>query len=128
MSSTPIGRPKAEPAGPEPLVLQKWEHFVAWLFDHTAKWPKSARFTITQRLENHALDVTEQLVLARYEPRERARLLHDTNLRFERMRHLLRLAHDARVMPHHGFESAIRQIDEAGRMVHGWRQALGARS
>jgi hypothetical protein len=45
---------------------------LGWLLDHCAKWPKSARFTLTQRIENHALDVTEQLVLARYEPGARA--------------------------------------------------------
>jgi hypothetical protein len=54
------------------LVLAKWEEFTGWLLDHCAKWPKSARFTLTQRIENHALDVTEQLVLARYEPGARA--------------------------------------------------------
>ena len=122
--SEPFVRPKAREAGPELLVLAKWEEFTGWLLDHTAKWPKSARFTITQRVENHALDVTEDLVLARYEPRGRREILHRINLTLERMRFLFRLAVDARVMPKNGFETAVRQVDEVGRMLHGWRESL----
>ena len=123
----PLDRPKAAEAGPELLVLQKWEAFTAWLLNHTARWPKAARFTLTQRLENHALDVTELLVEARYEPRLRKRLLLDVNLRLERMRFLCRIARDARIENKKGFESTMRHIDEVGRMVHGWRVAIGDR-
>ncbi len=126
--STPIGRPPAAEAGPELLVLQKWEAFTGWLLNHTGKWPKAARFTLTQRLENHALDVTEMLVQARYEPKLRVRLLlHEVNLRLERMRFLCRIAVESRVENPKGFESTLRQLDEVGRMVHGWRVAIGAR-
>jgi hypothetical protein len=155
MSRPPGSRPPAREAGPELLVLSRWEEFTGWLLDHTAKgphqnnldvfsleaegfptrfepsyfggspkWPKSARFTLTQRIENHALDVTEMLVQARYEPGGRKARLEDANLRLERMRHLLRLACGAQVESPKGFESALRGIDEAGRMLHGWRKAL----
>ncbi len=124
----PLDRPPAAEAGPELLVLQKWETFVGWFLHHTGKWPKHARFTLAQRLENHALDITELLVQARYEPRWRSRLLHDVNLRLERMRFLCRIAKDGRVEHEKGFESTIRGLDECGRMVHGWRVALGDRA
>jgi len=93
--SLPLDRPPAAEAGPELLVLQKWETFVGWFLHHTGKWPKHARFTLTQRLENHALDVTELLVQARYEPKQRANLLRTVNLRLERMRFLCRIATSA---------------------------------
>lgn len=124
----PLDRPAAATAGPELLALQQWERFTAWLLDHTRRWPKAARFTLTQRLENHALDVTELLVQARYEPGLRSRSLHEVNLRLERMRFLCRIARDARIEHDKGFESTIRQVDEVGRMVHGWRVALGDRT
>ena len=60
--SFPLDRPPATEAGPELLVQQKWETFTAWFLNHTARWPKAARFTLTQRLENHALDVTERSI------------------------------------------------------------------
>jgi len=108
-------------------VLSRWEEFTGWLLDQTARWPKSARFTLTQRVENHALDVTEMLVLARYDPRERRSLLCRVNLLFERMRFLFRIARRGNVMPRRGFEVAMRGVDETGRMIHGWRKALEAR-
>ena len=66
-------RPPAREAGPELLVLANWEEFTGWLLEHTVRWPKSARFTLCQRVQNHALDVIELLVVARYEPKERHR-------------------------------------------------------
>lgn len=117
-------RPPARTAGPELFVLSKWEEFSAWFFEHTGRWPKSARFTLCHRVQELALDVADMLVVARYEPRERRAILRRANLALERMRVLLRLALAAKVMPKSGFESAVRGIDEAGRMIHGWRRSL----
>lgn len=127
MNSNLSHRPAARKAPPELLVLAKWEDFSAWLFEHTGRWPRSARFTLSQRVQTLALEVCEQLVVARYEPRERAATLQRANLSLERMRVLLRLALNARVMPKRGFETAVRGIDETGRMIHGWRQNLTSR-
>lgn len=125
--TAPIAHQQPREAGPELLVLQKWEAFTGWLLAHTARWPKSHRFTFVQRLQNLALDITEALVEARYERASRARLLRQVNLGFERMRLLCRIAREAGVMPKRGFEVAMRGIDEAGRMVHGWRRSLDGR-
>ncbi|MBX3464317.1 MAG: four helix bundle protein [Planctomycetes bacterium] len=125
--SLPLDRPPAAEAGPELLVLRQWEEFTGWFLNHTGRWPKAARFSLTQRLENHALDVTEMLVQARYEPRQRAGLLRAINLRLERMRFLCRIARDAKVEQPKGFEATLRRLDEVGRMVHGWRVAIGDR-
>jgi hypothetical protein len=118
-------RPPAREAGPELLVLARWEEHTGWLFQHTARWPRSARFTLCRRVQELALEVAELLVVARYEPRERARALRAANLLLERMRLCLRLARAARIASPRGFESAVRGIDEVGRMLHGWREALG---
>lgn len=121
-------RPAAREAGPELLLLQKWEDTAGWLIEHTAKWPKSARFTFVQKVDNHVLGVLEMLVSARYEPDQRRRLLREINLRLEHLRFLLRMARARHVMPAAGFEIAMRGIDELGRMVHGWRVAIGERT
>ncbi len=125
--SEPTTRPPAREAGTELLCLQRWEETAGWLVEHTAKWPKSARFALVQKVDNHALDVLEMLVVARYEPNERRPILREVNLRLERLRFLLRIARTRGVMPAAGFETAMRGIDELGRMVHGWRTALGER-
>lgn len=120
----PLERPPAREAGPELAVLARWEEFCAWLLPHTGRWPRSARFTLCRRVQDHALDVVELLVLARFEPRQRVRSLRRANLLLERMHHLFRLARGAGVMSQAGFESAMRGVDETGRMIGGWRKAL----
>lgn len=122
--STPTDRPRPREAGTELLVLAHWEAFVPWLLDGCARWPRSARFSLTQRLENHALDVLELLVVARYQPRQRAVSLHQANLLLERMRFLYRVARARQLISARAFDKAMRDVDEAGRMIHGWRQRL----
>ena len=126
MSAYLSNRPAAREAGPELLVLQRWEDFCAWLIPHTGRWPKSSRFTFGQRVQNHALDIVELLVVARWEPRRRRRSLDQANLMLERLRHLFRLARGAGIMSPSGFESAMRGLDETGRMLGGWRKAVAA--
>jgi hypothetical protein len=121
-------REPARPAGPELLVLALWEEFCGWFLDYTNRWPKSLRFTLTQRLQIHALDVLEQLVVARYDARGRLPRLHDVNLVLERMRFLLRLGRERAGTPQRGFEHAVERIDACGRMLHGWRVTLRVRN
>jgi hypothetical protein len=127
MSRFLSNRPAAREAGPELLVLAKWEEFTGWLLEHTARWPKSARFSLVRRVDDHALDVTELLIVARWEPRERKRALREIDLRLERLRFLLRIARSRSVLASTSFERAVRAVDEAGRMIHGWRATLEAK-
>ena len=126
MSLPSPGKRPSRQAGPELLVLARWEEFTGWLLAHTGRWPKTARFTLTQRVQNHALDLTEKLVLARYDRGARASLLTEVNLLLERLRFLFRLALQSQAMPKKGFETAMRGLDETGRMLYGWRKSLSA--
>ncbi|QDU69535.1 four helix bundle protein [Engelhardtia mirabilis] len=125
MTSQPADRPRPRDAGPELLALARWEAFCEWFLPHTARWPRSCRFTLVRRLQDHALDVAEWLVVARYEPAQRAELLRRANLHLERMRHLLRLARSLGHGSSRAAERAHGEIDEVGRMLFGWRRSLG---
>lgn len=127
MTRHPLDRPPPKAAGPELLVLTHWEEATARLFAASNHWPKSARFTLTQRLQNLALDVTGLLVSARYEPTHRAVALRECNLVLEQMRFLLRLARNAGIDGNRSFERLVSDLDETGRMLHGWRVSLGER-
>lgn len=127
MSDVPPSTATPGKAGPELMILEKWEAFAEWFLVHTARWPKSCRFTLTQRLENHALDVEEELVSARYSPKDRLERLAGINPRLELMRRLLGIARSTKIQPGRGFETSVRAIDEVGRMIWGWRDALKRR-
>lgn len=125
--STSIDRPPPRRAAPELIVLARAEDFTTWFLEHTRRWPKSARFTITQRLENLALDVVDDLVVARYERRGRGRRLDRVNLALERMRHLLRIAGRTNISPSKTLDAAMVRLDEIGRILHGWRAVTSGR-
>jgi len=124
MSVPPARSVKAKAAGSELLCLQIWEQHAGWLIEHTAKWPKSSRFSLVQKVDGHVLEILELLVVARYEPADRRLSLKRANLKLEQLRFLLRVAHARGIENASGFEKAMRGIDELGRMLHGWRQAL----
>jgi hypothetical protein len=107
-------------------VFVKWMEFLKWLLPATEKFPKSVRFTFSNRIDNLALDLVEDLVEARYSSEKRA-ILKRVNLRLEKMRLLLRLSHELRYLSHTGYEHAMRALNETGRMVGGWQKQQAER-
>lgn len=105
-----------------PAVFAAWEQFVGWLLERTEKFPKRVAFTFRTRIDNLALDVYERLIEARYQ-RERGTLLTRINLDLEKLRLLLRLAHEQRVLDPRAFSRACGELDTVGRMVGGWQRA-----
>lgn len=103
----------------DPVLLVHWEATLRDLFARTRKFPKHLRPTLTQRIDNLALDVLERLVEARW-TRQKAAMLHAANLGIEKLRLLCRLAHDEQFLDHRGYECVSRNLDEAGAMIGGW--------
>jgi hypothetical protein len=97
----------------------KWSEFVQWLFPHTEKFPKRARFTLALRIENLALDIIEDLVEARY-TRNKTAILRRINLRLEKMRILLRFSHGFRYLSTRSYEFAVKTLNQTGAMIGGW--------
>jgi hypothetical protein len=114
--------------GPELPLLVQWETTLGDLLDRTAKFPKSVRFTFSSRIDNGGLDVLERLVEARYATGVRKqRLLAEIDTALARLRVLLRLAHARKYLDHGGLEHVARRLDEAGRMLGGWRREQAGR-
>lgn len=102
-------------------IFVAWLDFVAWLLPTTARLPKSQRFTFSQRIDNLALDVVEDLVEARY-TRHKQAILKRANLRLEKLRVLLRLCHQAGHLAPRHYEHAMRRLYEVGQMLGGWQR------
>lgn len=100
-------------------IFVKWTEFIEWLFPHTEKFPRRARFTLALRIENYALDIIEDLVEARY-TKEKLEILKRINLRLEKLRILLRLSHGFRYLSTQSYEYATKILNEIGRMIGGW--------
>jgi hypothetical protein len=109
-----------EPNSHEELpVFIRWMDFIKWLLPTTEKFPKRVRFTFSNRIDNLALDIAEDLVEAQY-TRAKADILQHVNRKLERLRILLRLSHDMHLLSHRSYEFSARSLDEVGRMLGGW--------
>lgn len=107
-----------------PVLIGHWEKIVGDLLDRTARFPKVVRFTFAARIENRALDVLEELVAARYaRGPEKQAALRRADACLARLRILVRLAHQRTYFDHRAYEFVARGMDEAGRMLGGWRRS-----
>lgn len=108
----------------ETLVVKGYD-----LLKHTLpmlnRLPRSQKFTLGDRLQNHLSDVMEGLIEAYYLPTaEKKAVLQKVNVRLEMLRHYYRLAYES------GFYSSLvlkdyaERVDEIGRMVGGWIKSL----
>lgn len=110
-------------------IFAIWERTTGVILDHTARFPRSARFTFAQRIDNAALDIIEALAEACYATaRTKGTLLASADRRLHRLRVLLRLAHAQRYLSPGGYEALMRALDETGRMLGGWRRHVAGRA
>lgn len=106
---------------PAPPLFVLWYDFTKWLLNKTEKFPRRIRFSFSNRIDNLALNVIEGIVEARYSTVKRE-ILRRIDLDMEKLRVLLRMCHDLRYLDTKGYAFASKKINEAGRMVGGWRK------
>jgi hypothetical protein len=100
-------------------AFQKSFDLAVWLMNHTAKFPKSCRFSLAVRIENAILDVVEGIVVANRRT-ERIAVLTRVDERLATLRILLRLSHQMRVIAPNSYEYGSKEIDEIGKLLGGW--------
>ena len=106
-------------AGPEMLVITKVYDLVIWSCRHVAKFPRSHRFTLGDRLEVRLYQVLEMLIRAKY-TRDRVSILRAVNVELELLRFQFRMAKDLQCLSVDSYGYAARSVDEVGRLLGGW--------
>ncbi|HNE30051.1 MAG TPA: diversity-generating retroelement protein Avd [Saprospiraceae bacterium] len=87
--------------------------------------PKSQKFTLGDRVQNHLSDLLEMLLEAYYLPAPDKRpLLYRVNLKLEVLRHFYRLAYERGHYNSLVYKDFSQRVDEIGRMVGGWLKSL----
>lgn len=103
----------------ELIIFTKTYDFALWLMKHTEKFPKSARFSVSARIENKILEFLECIVTANRLKNKYERLNSADNV-LENLRILIRLSKDMQFVNLRSYEYAVRQMDEIGRLLGGW--------
>jgi hypothetical protein len=100
-------------------VVTKTYDLILWLLPQVARFPRAHRFTLGDRLESLALDILEQLVAAQYRSKKLP-LLYDINIGLERLRFMVRLAKDLKLLTLNRYEFAVKSLHEIGSLLGGW--------
>jgi len=98
---------------------ETWFRFLDWVMDRTNTFPKNVRFSLTQRIQNLALDLHEDIIEAIY-TKNRLHILHKMNMKLEKLRFLMRLSYHRNYINIQQFEHAVVSLEEAGKMIGGW--------
>lgn len=101
-----------------PLYV-KWELITDWTLQTAERMPKSLRFTLANRLFNHALDGLECIIDAIY-TKNRLPLLKQLNQIIEKLRILFRLCKRRNLISVRQHEFISNELNEAGKMLGGW--------
>jgi len=102
-------------------VIAKTYDLTLWLLPHTAGFSRQHRFTLGSRIEEGILETLETLVEASY-TRDKRDLLDRANRCIERLRYLLRLAKDLKLLTIKQYEFAVRALHAIGGEIGGWRK------
>ncbi|MEO5333744.1 MAG: diversity-generating retroelement protein Avd [Magnetococcus sp. YQC-5] len=103
-------------------IFVHWYKTLDWILDTVERFPRNARFTLAARLADDALAVMELIVEAIY-TKDRRHILNKVNLVLEKQRVLFRIAHDRHYLSTRQYEYIARALNDAGRMVGGWRKS-----
>ena len=106
----------------ELAVIQRAYDLTAWAVPAIAKFPRSYRFVLGERMETALYDVLEALIEARYDRDNRPALLGRANIILEKLRFQTRLAKDLGVLGIRQYEHFVRLTDEVGKQVGGWKK------
>ena len=110
----------SRPAGPNDLLLfEKWMDTTKWLLERTERFPKRLRHSVTDRIDLLALGILEDVTSAAYRKDPRPDL-DNANDKLNRLRVVLRLAHEMKLLSHDQYREAAERLAEAGRLLGGW--------
>ncbi len=108
----------------EMLVIKKGYDFAKWLLGHTAKFPKSARFSVAAKMEVGILEFIEYTTVANMR-RDKVPLLQRADESLAKLRLLFRLSYDMRFINLKSYEYGSTQLSELGRLLGGWIKTPG---
>jgi hypothetical protein len=103
------------------IILTRTFDLLAWLLPKAATFPKSYRYTVTQRMMDAALDFQEALFDAISQGGStRQKHLRAADAHLNKLRLYLRLAHHWRWLNDGQYRHVSVMVAEIGKLLGGW--------
>lgn len=106
-----------------PLFV-KTEVFMAWLLEHTRKYPKHERFRLAKRIEDALFEFHDALLWAASQPAQAASHLASADHALVRLRSYLRLGLELHYSSASQYEYISQNVVELGKLLGGWLKML----
>ncbi len=100
-------------------AITKLYDFILWIIPKLEKYPRSQKFLLADRIESLMLDILELLIDAAYS-KKKDKALRSANLKLEKLRYLIRLSKDLKILNIKSYEFSSRSIDDIGISIGGW--------
>ncbi len=105
-----------------PLFLKSYE-LLRWLIPATLKFPREQRFVLASHLQKTAFAFQDALFEATLVNPPKKELKRADNL-LRRLKLYWRLGFDLKLMPFKRYQHGSQLMDEIGRLLGGWLNAL----
>ena len=107
-----------------PPIVTKAYDLAIWLLPRVNDFPRSSRFVLGDRLIATMLDILEGLIEASHR-RDKRQVLETVSVKLDRLRFLIRLSKDLKLLNLTRYEYAAGALNEVGAMLGGWLKQQG---
>jgi len=104
------------------IIYQKHYDLMLYSFPIIGRFPKDQRFTLGQQIENQMLDIGKMIVHANKLKQKRGKL-YEIDIELEKLRLLIRMTKDLKLMSISKYGNHCERIDEIGKLLGGWLKA-----
>jgi four helix bundle protein len=103
----------------ELIIYQKHYDLMVYSFPIIGRFPQNQRFVLGQQIENSMLTIGMMIVHAN-KLRQKREKLYEIDIELEKLRFLIRLAKDLKMMSISKYGHHCERLDEIGRLLGGW--------
>ena len=97
--------------------------FAKYITPIVGRFPRNERYQLGERIEGLVYDVLDDLLTAKYS-RQKREILFRANLRLEKLRFFIRLAHDLGFIGTKRFGHIASLTNQIGVQVGGWYKSI----
>lgn len=103
----------------ELIIYQKYYDLMLYSLPIIGRFPKDQRFILGQQIENQMIEIAKMIVHAN-KLRQKKGKLYEIDIELEKLRFLIRLSKDLRIMTVSKYGHHCERLDEVGRLLGGW--------
>ena len=101
------------------IIFQKHYDLMVYSFPIISRFPRDQRFVLGQQIENQMLDISKMIIHANKLKQKKGKL-YEIDIELEKLRFLIRIAKDLKVLTVSKYGHHCERLDEIGKLLGGW--------